>query len=225
MAYLLRWWPDSWTARLTACWIWRTGRKQLSCWYQLDSFPRASIGSSSDLEPLSLDTQPISEYEVELPAIWEMHGASSLTDEAEVVSWRGEGPAMLMPHPSGRLVPLNRYSDGETPQDSIESVIVRRGSARRFSHESITLRELSTVLEEATQGIPADFLGQPGAALNDIYLIVNTVDDLPSGAYVFHRDLKALELLKEGDYRRQAGHLGLGSAASGRCQRRLFLHD
>ena len=124
-----------------------------------------SIGSSSDLEPLSLDTQPISEYEVELPAIWEMHGASSLTDEAEVVSWRGEDPAMLMPHPSGRLVPLNRYSDGETPQDSIESVIVRRGSARRFSHESITLRELSTVLEKATQGIPADFLGQPGAAL------------------------------------------------------------
>ena len=206
--------------------------------------PEPSIGSSSDLETLSLDTQPISEYEVELPAIWEMHGASSLTDEAEVVSWRGEGPAMLMPHPSGRLVPLNRYSDGETPQDSIESVIVRRGSARRFSHESITLRELSTVLEKATQGIPADFLGQPGAALpgaalpgaalpgaalpgaalpgaalpgaalpgaalNDIYLIVNAVDDLPSGAYVFHRDLKALELLKEGDYRRQAGHLGL----------------
>ena len=60
--------------------------------------------------------------------------------KAEVVSWRGEGPAMLMPHPSGRLVPLNPYSDGETPQDSIESVIVRRGSARRFSHESITLR-------------------------------------------------------------------------------------
>ena len=74
--------------------------------------PEPSIGSSSDLEPLSLDTQPISEHEVELPAIWEMHGASSLTDEAEVVSWRGEGPAMLMPHPSGRLVPLNRYSDG-----------------------------------------------------------------------------------------------------------------
>ena len=121
--------------------------------------PEPSIGSSADLEPLALDTPPISEYEVELPAIWEMHGASSLTDEAEVVSWRGEGPAMLMPHPSGRLVPLNRYSDGETPQDSIESVIVRRGSARRFSHESITLRELSTVLEKATRGIPADFLG------------------------------------------------------------------
>jgi hypothetical protein len=68
------------------------------------------------------------------------------------------------------------------------------------------------VLEQATQGIPSDFLGQSGAALNDIYLIVNAVEDLPSGAYVFHRDLKALELLKEGDYRQQAGHLGLDQA-------------
>ncbi|MCH8745206.1 MAG: SagB/ThcOx family dehydrogenase [Chloroflexi bacterium] len=171
--------------------------------------PEPPIGPSSDPEPLSLDTQPISKYEVEFPAIWEMHGASSLTDEAEVVSWRGDAPAMTMPHPSGHLVELIPYSDGETPQDPIESVIVRRGSARRFSHESITLRELSTVLERATQGIPADFLGQSGAALNDIYLIVNAVEDLPSGAYVFHPDLMALELLKEGDYRQQAGHLGL----------------
>jgi nitroreductase len=29
---------------------------------------------------------------------------------------------------------------------------------------------------------------------------------------VFHRDLKALELLKEGDFRRQAGYLGLNQA-------------
>jgi len=167
------------------------------------------IGPAPDLEPLSLDTQPNSEYEVEFPAIWEMHGVSSLTDEAEVVSWRGEAPAMTMPHPSGPLVALNPYADGEMPQDSTESVILRRGSARRFSHESITLQELSTVLEQATQGVPADFLAHPGAALNDIYLIVNTVENLPPGAYVFHRDLKALELLKEGDYRQQAGRLGL----------------
>ena len=174
--------------------------------------PEPPIVPSSDSEPLALDTEPISEYEVEFPAIWEMHAASSLTNEAEVVSWRGKAPAMTMPHPSGRLVELSPYSGGETPQDSIESVIVRRGSARRFSHESITLRELSTVLEQATQGIPSDFLGHSGAALNDIYLIVNSVEDLPSGAYVFHRDLKALELLKAGDYRQQAGHLGLDQA-------------
>ena len=35
------------------------------------------------------------------------------------------------------------------------------------------------------------------------------MEDIASGAYVLYRDLKVLELLKEGDYRQQAGHLGL----------------
>ena len=120
-----------------------------------------------------------------------------------------KGPGSKDAPAYGKARTLKTYSDGDAPQDSTESVIMRRGSARRFSHESITLQELSTVLEQATQGVPSDFLGQSGAALNDIYLIVNAVEDLPSGAYVFHPDLKALELLKEGYYRQQAGHLGL----------------
>ena len=174
--------------------------------------PESQIGPSSDPEPLSLDTVPISESEIEFPAIWEMHDVSSLTDETEIASWHGDAPSMAMPHPSGRLVALNPYSDGEVPEDSIESVILRRGSARRFSQDSITFKELSTVLERTTRGIPADFLGQTGATLNDIYLIVNAVDDLPPGVYVFHRGLRALELLKEGDFRQQAGYLGLNQA-------------
>jgi nitroreductase len=36
------------------------------------------------------------------------------------------------------------------------------------------------------------------------------VEDLSPGAYVFHREQRALELLKEGDFRREAGYLGLG---------------
>ena len=48
--------------------------------------------------------------------------------------------------------------------------------------------------------------------LNHLYLIVNAVDGIPPGAYVFHRDLKALELLKEGVFRREAGDLGLQQA-------------
>jgi SagB-type dehydrogenase family enzyme len=44
---------------------------------------------------------------------------------------------------------------------------------------------------------------------NDLYLIVNAVDDLPSGTYVFRRDHHALELLRRGAFRRDAGYLGL----------------
>ena len=45
--------------------------------------------------------------------------------------------------------------------------------------------------------------------LNELYLIVHSVEGLPAGAYVLHRNDCVLECLKEGDFRREAGHLGL----------------
>ncbi|MCH8989024.1 MAG: SagB/ThcOx family dehydrogenase [Chloroflexi bacterium] len=163
-------------------------------------------------EPLSLETVPISDHEVEFPAILEMHEASSLTDKAEVESWRGSVPVIGFPSPTRPLVPLDPYPDDGMPPNPIETVIVRRGSTRRFSREAITFRQLSTILQRATRGIPADFLGPSGETFSSLYLIVNAVDGLPSGSYVFHRDQQGLELLEEGDFRLQSGSLGLHQA-------------
>lgn len=163
-------------------------------------------------EPLSLETMPISDQETEFPDILEMHEASSLTDKAEVESWRGSVPVPGFSSPTRPLVPLDPYSDDGMPLDTVESVIARRGSTRRFSRESITFRQLSTILQRATQGIPADFLGSSGESLCSVYLIVNAVDGLPSGSYVFHRNRQGLELLEEGDFRLQSGTLGLRQA-------------
>jgi hypothetical protein len=58
--------------------------------------------------------------------------------------------------------------------------------------------------------VPVDFLSPTGATLIDLYLIVNAVEGLPAGTYVFHRGRQALELLREGNFRREAGYLGLG---------------
>ena len=171
--------------------------------------PYSVVESSPQPGPLSLETVPISDHEIEFPAIGKMHDASSLADRGEVVSWRVETPSKGPPQPLGTLIPLEPVPEEALSQDSIESVILRRGSTRRFSQEPITFQELSTVLARATQGIPADFLKPAGATLNDIYLIVNAVDGLRSGTYVFHRDLLSLELLAEGEFRYQAGYLGL----------------
>ena len=159
--------------------------------------------------PLSLQTVPISDSEKDFPAIREMHDASSLASPAEAASWRVANPSPHPPQPSGTVTTLCPLDDPETPQDSIETVIRRRGSTRRFAQEPITLQQLSTVLEKSTQGIHADFLSPPGSTLNDVYLIVNAVDGLASGAYVYHRGLGCLELLAEGEFRYQAGYLGL----------------
>ena len=171
--------------------------------------PQAQPGPSPALEPLQLATVPLSNKEVDYPSIRAMHAASSLSQGDEVATWRGRTPPHDWPAPTGELFPLRPLSDGEAPTESIEQVILRRGSSRRFARVPITFAQLSTLLLRATQGIPADFLEPPGAMLNDLYLIVNAVDDLPSGTYVFRRDQQALELLRRGAFRRDAGYLGL----------------
>ena len=161
-------------------------------------------------EPLNLPLVPYSRQEVDYPAMRQMHEASTLLSKEEVAAWRkqkfGKRTALNI---KGALIPLNPIVDSELPSDTIEAVIQRRGSTRKFAREPITFAHLSTLLDRATRGIAADSPEPRGTQLNDLYLIVHSVEGLAPGAYFFHRDKKALELLKEGDFRERAGYLGL----------------
>jgi len=165
--------------------------------------------SPAEIPPLRLETVLLSQREVDYPLMREMHAASSLDSPEEVEAWRGQTPVRDFPTPTGPTVQLNPLSDAEMPRDPIEQVIQRRGSTRKFARSSITLPQLSTTLDRATRGAPADFLDPPGAQLNDLYLIVHAVEGLPPGAYVFHRSRGVLECLKQGNFRADAGYLGL----------------
>jgi SagB-type dehydrogenase family enzyme len=168
--------------------------------------------SPAAVSPLGLETVPLSRHEIDYPLMREMHAASSLHSPAEVVAWRGSTPLTNFPPPQGPVVQLQPLSDAEMPRDPIEQVILRRGSSRKFDRTAITLGQLSTMLDRATRGVPADFLDPVGSQLNHLYLIVHAVQGLEPGAYVFHRGRKALECLKQGDFRSQAGYLGLQQA-------------
>jgi SagB-type dehydrogenase family enzyme len=171
--------------------------------------PQAQLGPAPPVEPLVLETVPLSNTQVDYPAIRAMHAASSLLSEAEAAAWHGRIPPNVWPEPTGELFPLRPLRDVDLPSETTEQVIRRRGSSRRFARVPISFAQLSTILQRATQGIPADFLDPPGTMLNDLYLIVNAVEGLPNGAYVWRRDRDALELLRPGAFRREAGHLGL----------------
>ncbi len=168
------------------------------------------------------ETAPISTYEIDFPAIREIHAASSLVSGEEVADWRVGPPGTVMPLSARRLTPLRPVAEEEAPTDSIEDVIVRRGSTRRFARESMSFAELSTALERATKGVPADFLSPSGSALNDVYLLVNAVDGLAPGSYVYHRERLALETLREGEFREEAGFLGLQQALAADASVNLF---
>jgi SagB-type dehydrogenase family enzyme len=165
--------------------------------------------SSAEISPLRLETVPLSQREVDYPLMREMHAASSLDSPAEAEAWRGKTPITEVPPPARPIVQLAPLSDEEIPRDPIEQVILRRGSTRKFARSPITLPQLSTMLDRATRGVPADFLDLPGAQLNDLYLIAHAVEGVPPGAYAFHRTRGVLECLKEGNFRADAGYLGL----------------
>ena len=186
------------------------------------------IGLSPPMEPLVFETAPLSKTEVDYPAMRTMHAASSLESEAEVAVWRegaekAEGKRIKDNSGSeDRLFALQPLDDAALPRDTIEEVIVRRGSTREFSREPITFAQLSTMLDRATRGSSADFLTEAAPSLNDLYLIVHAVEGLPAGAYVFRRQQRALELLKEGDFRHEAGYLGLGQEIPADCSVNIY---
>jgi SagB-type dehydrogenase family enzyme len=174
--------------------------------------PALPLPSPAEISPLHLETVPLSRREVDYPIMREMHAASSLESAEEVEAWRGHTPTTILHSSTQPIVRLQPLSDAEIPRDPIEQVIQRRGSTRKFARSPITLPQLSIILDRATRGVPADFLVPPGAQLNDLYLIVHAVEGLKPGAYAFHRGRGLLECLKEGDFRADAGYLGLQQA-------------
>jgi SagB-type dehydrogenase family enzyme len=164
-----------------------------------------------EIRELRLETQRLSRQEVDYAAIRAAQSASSLADAGEATAWRGAASFAEEPLPTGPLTPLRPHADSEIPRESLDRVIRRRGSTRAFDpRRPIGFEELSTALDRATRGIPADFLEAPRATLIDLYLIVNAVEGLAPGTYHYRREARVLELLREGQLRGAAGRLGLG---------------
>ena len=164
--------------------------------------------SAGQLTPLGLPLLPLSKTEVDYPLMREMHEASSLTSEGELHAYASNSIATSKHDSKSKLIELPKVPDSELPADVIEQVILGRGSTRRFAQAPITIAQLATILERSTGDLPADFTPR-GAHLNDLYLIVNAVEGLASGAYFYHREQHALELLRHGNFRKLAGYLGL----------------
>jgi SagB-type dehydrogenase family enzyme len=203
-----------------------TEREVALCLVPIGFASQGSLPAPREAPALGLETIPISKREMEFPAMLEMHDASSLASEQETGEWRGKRPVFAPCVSPGEEVRLQPLSEGEQPADTIEEVILRRGSTRTFDPAaSITLAQLSTILDRATRGLPADFL-EPGAQLNDVYLIVHAVEGLAPGAYFLRREGKVLELLRHGKFRAAAGRLGLEQQLpADACVNVFFLAD
>ncbi len=162
------------------------------------SFCLVPVGSGSAAPPAMGDPGPVDagvlgvERRTEYPETTALHAGSILTNTAEVASWRNSA--------------IQRSSD--SPDDWPESAplggtIAHRGSTRRFAREPMPLGRLEALLAASTAQIKADY----GDGLIDTYLIVNAAEGIAPGTYYYSPSKRQMELLSEGEYREEAGHL------------------
>ncbi len=171
------------------------------------------------LGPLGYAVEPILRREIKEPLLLSAHAASSFRSKEEVWAWR-RGRAEVRPKdPSGSLFSLHPWHG--VPEVSLEEAILRRRSTRRFARTPVRFEVFSEVLLRATGPIPADFL-PGGTSLVVPFLIVHAVEGLPPGAYVFHREQGAVELLRVGKFREEAAYLALEQPAAGEAGAAVF---
>jgi SagB-type dehydrogenase family enzyme len=174
---------------------------------------------------LALATVPLSESEVDYPSIYRMHEASSLGSRSETGKWR-EGTALARPAPSstpslGPVVPVSPAAPSDLPRNSIEEVVLRRASSRRFARRSLPLSDFSTILHQSTRGLPSDFVSA-GEQFNDLYIIVNRVEGMTPGSYFLNRAGGWLEQLEAGEFSEEAAHLVLDQQLGGDAAATVF---
>jgi SagB-type dehydrogenase family enzyme len=179
-----------------------------------------------ELPDINFDVIPVSESPVDYSSIRAMHEESSLADADEAREWRGVTFNSVIAPIEGETMPLVLGADRDLPMDSIEEVIQRRGSTRRFARMPMPFADLSTIIDRATRGFTADFLQDGRHRLNDIYAIVNRVEGLPPGAYFYRASERCLELLKRGEFSERAAYLTLGQDLGGdACVTFFFMSD
>jgi hypothetical protein len=159
--------------------------------------------------------------EKDYPEIWKLHQASCLSNIEDVKRWVNCGTEFRRLDPNKSIMDSIQLEHPESDsksssQPSLGEVILLRGSSRRFVRGPISLRQLSTILETSTRGVPLDFLGDEENKTNtttiDVYMIVNDVEGLQQGSYFFNRLTSSVEQLKSKVSRDMSGYLCLGQS-------------
>lgn len=164
--------------------------------------------AGSEPEMIAHPVMPLSRSQEDYPLLREALTASALPDPDAVRAWRSAHVASTAA--SAREVmrlPVPDASAGRPLGETIQ----RRGSTRSFAHAPLSLDELGAALWAATRRIPVD-VPSHGVGL---YLVVNAVQGLASGAYRYDAAAHGLERLAEGDFRRQSAFLTLEQPLGG----------
>ena len=199
-----------------------------------DSDGNFSPQYKTTLEPLSHETYPLSSKQTFYPDIWKAYDASKLINNREVISWSKVQSIKTTKKNREKsnvrkLYDLRKDLFNSDSMDGnaldIGKVILKRGSSRRFSNLSISRSVFSTVLLNASYldgKIPLDYK-RDSSGLIDFYVLVNSVEGLPSGGYYLDKHAAILEFLKKKPTDNYSGHLCLDQSLFANASAVIFL--
>ena len=157
----------------------------------------------------------------------QVHAASPLQTHEDLAKWNGAAAGLAesekdeLDGTGDNFRPLRSGADGAFDGDvdlgavasaALGECIRSRGSTRRFAREAIPWESFRSVVDAAGRGINAPGLADSVCPFLGLYFIVNAVEGLEPGAYYYNRFYNGLRLLKAGDFREMAGHLGFEQA-------------
>jgi SagB-type dehydrogenase family enzyme len=170
--------------------------------------PRGRPPAAADRPPaIDHRVHPLSASPQHHTGLAAVHRAGVLTDTDEVTGWRTA--AAQLGTPATREVPVSPGGHG-----TLEDVIVRRGSTRRYTRRTVGEDVLRWGLAVAARPVPTDFAGH-GRTLLEHFLAVHTVEGVAPGIYRWVQG--NLEQIERGTFRHQAAHLCLDQPLGGDC--------
>jgi SagB-type dehydrogenase family enzyme len=177
----------------------------LGCTARLERSP-APAAPAPEPPALPRVATALSRKVVDHPEAARYHAASRLASADAAPTLRA-ATLPRRPRAGSSMVPLPPPAAARGDA-SLDAVVRRRRSPRRFARARIAAAELAAVLERPSRGLVADFLRRQPSVL-ETYVIVNAVEGLDPGAYHYRPEEHRLERVSGGDFRRTAGFLCL----------------
>lgn len=181
-----------------------------------------------DVTPIDPETEPVSPDWTDYPAIVEAWRASTLPDGDAASDWRtsavqarGTGATTGEGADSIQLEPVSPETQTRRP---LSATIRRRRSCRAYERAGPSHKQVATILDRATRGVPGDWNegAADGLEYNDCYLLATGVEGLPDGSYYYDERTDTLERLGEATNDQQR-HLALNQGWAGQAHVNVYL--
>jgi SagB-type dehydrogenase family enzyme len=178
----------------------------------------AAAAGSPPPGPISPRTRPLSRSPRGYPLVTAAQRAGELPSAEAVGAWRNQA-SRLRARPATRSLAAGEVGQAHAATETIEAVILRRGSTRRFARHPLPGGALGWAMAAATRAVPGDIV-PPYATLLEHFVSMHAVEGLTPGAYRWSQG--EFELLRAGAARDRTRSLCLGQDLGGDAAATVF---